>query len=160
MRQVPIGATDAVLLVVSNQIPGGCREDVCLTRRRLEAGIGHEMQRGLLGRGFGDGPDKAFWQKPEDLVYLLQCVRICFDLLLLRALVAEELLDASLLLGLGLLAAILDQDALEVPLLGGSERSTRSGRSGSRRVQPRRLAGRFAAGSVRSPTRAVGRGRR
>ena len=73
-------------------------EDVCLPRRRLEAGIGLEMQRGLLRRGFDDSPDKAFEQKAEEKVNLLQRVRFCVDLLLLRALVAKEFLDAGLLL--------------------------------------------------------------
>jgi hypothetical protein len=71
-----VDTADAVLVVVGNEIAGGGCEDSGKVRRRMEGGIGHEVQRGLVGCGAGDGPDKAVGQEAEQLIDLLVVMRV------------------------------------------------------------------------------------
>ena len=114
-------AADAVLVIVRDENSGGCGENARLVSRRLEAGIGHEVQRGFVRRGFDDGPNKARRQEPEQVIHLLIVVRVFGHLLFLRMRVVEELLDEGQLLGLRKPAAVFHKQAIHVAVRCGRD---------------------------------------
>ena len=134
-------AANAVLMIVGDEFAGGSGKDAGLMRGRMEGGIGHKVQRGFFGRGLYDGPDEAVRQQTEDVVNLLVVVRVFGHLLLLRVRVVEEFLDVGLLIGRGLLPAVLHQDAVHVALRGGSDPAKKLllGLHGVLEVDPSRL---------------------
>lgn len=117
VNEVPAHAADAMVPVIGNEVAGHAAEDARLTRRRMEIGVGFEVQGGSSCGCAALRPEKGNGQKLEKVVNLLVVVIVLGDLFILGFGVLQKILNEIALLRLGQSLFVPLEDALDVALL-------------------------------------------